>query len=159
MLGFETKSPLSNGFAVAMLASVMAAPAAAEPAFTMRQQDCVAAAIYWEARGRSSVAQIAVAHVIRNRVRSEIWPSTPCAVVFQRDRRRCQFDFACRRGRITDMAAWQEARRLATLANQVPDVTGGATYFHASYIQPGWRHLRRTARLDGNVFYAERRRG
>lgn len=144
-----------------VMAGMMLAPtpaAANDNAFSMRQQDCTALAIYWEARGRSPVAQVAVAHVVRNRMSQAKWPSTPCGVVFQRDRRRCQFDFACRRRPVTDMAAWHEARRMAALAERVPDLTGGATYFHASYVRPNWSNLRRVARLDGNVFYAERRR-
>lgn len=153
----KTKSLLSAGLVAAAVAATPIPVAANDNTFTMRQQDCVALAIYWEARGKSPAAQIAVAHVVRNRTRSDLWPQTPCAVVFQRDRRRCQFDFACQRRRVTDMAAWREARDMAALAERVPDLTGGATYFHGSYVQPNWRHLRRVARLDGNVFYAERR--
>lgn len=42
---------------------------------------CLAENIYFEARGESFTAKIAVANVTRNRVEDSRWPSTYCAVV------------------------------------------------------------------------------
>ena len=42
---------------------------------------CLAENIYFEARGESFTAKIAVANVTRNRVKDSRWPSTYCAVV------------------------------------------------------------------------------
>ena len=44
---------------------------------------CLAMAIYFEARGEPTVGQIAVAHVIMNRVESDDFPNTVCGVVTQ----------------------------------------------------------------------------
>ena len=44
---------------------------------------CLAENIYFEARGESFKAKIAVANVTRNRVEDSRWPSTYCAVVQQ----------------------------------------------------------------------------
>ena len=48
-----------------------------------KERDCLAANIYYEARGESVKAQKAVAHVTLNRVKSKQYPKTVCAVVLQ----------------------------------------------------------------------------
>jgi len=44
---------------------------------------CGAQNIYHESRGESNLGQIAVAHVVRNRVESPKYPNTVCEVVWQ----------------------------------------------------------------------------
>ena len=58
---------------------------------------CMAAALYHEARGESTMGQLAVARVILNRARSRAYPNSICGVVYQNAERanRCQFSFAC----------------------------------------------------------------
>src|SRR5262249_54575170 len=62
-----------------------------------REQQCLAAAIYFEARGESVKGQAAVAQVVLNRVRNPAYPKSICGVVYQNQkwRNRCQFSFAC----------------------------------------------------------------
>ena len=58
---------------------------------------CLAEAIYFESRSEPEEGQAAVAQVVLNRVRSGIFPTNVCAVVYQ-DRNHpfaCQFSFAC----------------------------------------------------------------
>jgi spore germination cell wall hydrolase CwlJ-like protein len=50
------------------------------------QVDCVAKAIYFEARGEPFEGQLAVANVINNRVKSSKFPNTHCGVVHQATR-------------------------------------------------------------------------
>ena len=54
---------------------------------------CIAKAVYFEARGESIAGQAAIAQVIMNRVQSEAYPSVPCKVVKQRKRGVWQFSF------------------------------------------------------------------
>ena len=64
----------------------------------MRSLDCLAQAIYYEARSESEDGQRAVAQVVLNRVRHPAWPNSVCGVVYQGPMRAgggCQFTFTC----------------------------------------------------------------
>ncbi|HEX8233313.1 MAG TPA: cell wall hydrolase [Caulobacteraceae bacterium] len=118
-----------------------------------RDYDCLATAVYYEARGEGARGQEAVAQVILNRVRHPAFPKTVCAVVFQD----CQFSFACdgsmRRGK--EAAAWDRARSVAAkaLAGAVMAEVGNSTHFHARRVAPGWGNLVRVASVGSHVFY------
>ena len=63
---------------------------------------CVAMAVYFEARGEPTAGQIAVAHVIQNRIEDPRYPDNACNVVQQGYywngvpiRNKCQFSFYC----------------------------------------------------------------
>ena len=55
--------------------------ASAAPIARMRALDCLAQAIYYEARSESEDGQRAVAQVVLNRVRHPAYPATVCGVV------------------------------------------------------------------------------
>ena len=59
--------------------------------------ECLANAIYFEARGETVKGQYAVAEVILNRVASKSYPDSVCEVVSQGSsmRNACQFSFMC----------------------------------------------------------------
>ena len=59
--------------------------------------ECLARAIYFEARGEPVSGKIAVGRVILNRVESKACPDSICEVVYENAhlRNRCQFSFAC----------------------------------------------------------------
>ncbi len=87
---------------------------------------CLAEAIYFELRSEPEEGQAAVAQVVLNRVRSGIYPTTVCGVVYQ-DRNRpfaCQFTFACegKSLRIEEPGPWAVATRIAEA------VVSGANY-------------------------------
>ena len=87
---------------------------------------CLAEAIYFESRSEPEDGQAAVAQVVLNRVRSGIYPTTICGVVYQ-DRNRpfaCQFTFACegKSLRIEEPGPWAVATRIAQ------EVVSGANY-------------------------------
>jgi spore germination cell wall hydrolase CwlJ-like protein len=122
------------------------------------QRDCIARAIYWEARGLSDDGQRAVAEVVWNRVRHPAFPKTPCAVVYQRTGNVCQFSWVCTRSkniRPPNNSAWQAAYRIA--GEQPGNLTKGAIYFHAKRHRVRWRHLLEVAEIDSQVFYTHRR--
>lgn len=124
-----------------------------------RELDCLAQAVYYEARGETPAGQAAVAQVVLNRVRHPAFPKSICAVVFQGAQRGrgCQFSFACdgsTRGP-RETGAWERAKRVASRAfdGQVMAGVGNATHFHVTSVQPGWTNLMRVAQVGAHVFY------
>jgi hypothetical protein len=125
-----------------------------------RELDCLAQAVYFEARGESARGQEAVATVIMNRVKNPNFPKTVCGVVYQGSARRhgCQFSFACdgQAERVVERSAWGRARTVAarTLSGAVLRDVGSATHFHTTSVAPGWgSQMLRTAQVGLHVFY------
>jgi Cell wall hydrolyses involved in spore germination len=132
-----------------------------DPERMSSEQRCLAEAIYFEARGESEAGQAAVAQVVLNRVRSGLYPSTVCGVVYQNRHRykACQFSFACegRSLRITEAGPWRRAVRVAREVTEgttyLADV-GGATHYHADYVRPYWaKRLKKKDVIGRHVFY------
>jgi len=113
---------------------------------------CLAEAVYFEAAATPE-AQAAVAHVVLNRAEDSRFPKTVCGVV----RDGCQFSYRCSGGSLAlkDPVKRTGAQRTAVAAlTGAPDPTGGALFFHAAAIEPGWfATLRRMGEIGGNVFY------
>jgi len=63
----------------------------------MQTHQCLAEAVYYEARSEVKSGQMAVAEVVLNRVKSKHYPNTVCGVVYQGAERStgCQFTFTC----------------------------------------------------------------
>lgn len=130
-----------------------------------KEVECLARAIYFEARGESVAGQRAVARVILNRVESRFYPNSICGVVYQNDhlRNACQFSFACdgKPDRITDEKAFRKAEAIARRAFgcvqswcKLADPVGRSTHYHADYVKPGWANrLERTGRIGSHIFY------
>ena len=130
-------------------------------AFSEAEQRCLAAGIYFEARGEDVRGQAAVAQVILNRVRNPAYPNTICGVVYQNEswRNRCQFSFACDgiKDRVRSARAWNLAEEvaLATSAGKIwLKEVGSATHYHATYVRPAWaKSMRKVGRIGLHVFY------
>ncbi|MBV7255746.1 cell wall hydrolase [Pacificimonas sp. WHA3] len=116
---------------------------------------CLASAVYNEARGEPLEGQLAVAQVVLNRVDDRRWPSSICAVVYQRSQFSFTFD-----GK-PDVPAvpnnnWKRAEAVAVVAatENWEDVTDEAVFFHATYVQPKWRRaFEKTADIGQHIFY------
>lgn len=122
--------------------------------------ECLARAIYFEARGESVKGQAAVAEVILNRVDSPLFPHTICGVVNQAGSGGCQFSFTCdgRSDAIGDRTAWYVAEKVASaLIDGTPrDLTQGATYFHTPAVRPSWsKRFDMTAHIGSHYFYRQ----
>ena len=120
-----------------------------------RDLECLAQAIYFEARGEKLTGQLAVGEVIVNRTTSGRYPTDYCSVVTQPG----QFSFV-RHGRIPSpdegSPAWSNARALAQIAHQDlwQSPCGEALYFHARYVRPGWARTKvQVATIDTHIFY------
>jgi hypothetical protein len=130
-----------------------------------REQRCLAEAVYFEARSEPEDGQAAVAQVVLNRVKSGLYPSNVCGVVYQNRHRYmgCQFSFACegKSLRITDGPSWQSATRIASAVIEgrtYLSEVGGATHYHADYVKPGWsRRLRKMDVIGRHIFYQLKR--
>ena len=121
------------------------------------EEDCLANAVYFEARGEPLQGQLAVAEVVMNRAASGRYPATLCEVVVQP----AQFSFV-RRGVIprADRAseAWRRAVAVARIAKQrmVERVLpSSCLWYHANYVSPSWgRRLARNAQIGLHIFYS-----
>lgn len=127
--------------------------------------ECLAEAIYFEARSESQIAQRAVAEVILNRVDSRRYPNTVCQVVNQGAHRkhRCQFSYNCDGvpERISEPHAWKIAEKIAKemMNAQTRPLTKGATHYHTTAVRPSWsRRLTKVGYFGNHVFYTNNRR-
>jgi spore germination cell wall hydrolase CwlJ-like protein len=135
--------------------------ASATPVAQMRALDCLAQAIYYEARSESEAGQRAVAQVVLNRMRHAAWPNSVCGVVYQGPMRvggGCQFTFTCdgSLSRSPYGEDWARARRLASeaLGGFVFEPVGLSTFYHANYVMPRWApRLLKTAVIGAHLFY------
>lgn len=126
--------------------------------------ECLAEALYFEARGETVKGQFAVAEVIMNRVRVSQFPDSICGVVNQGTGRRyqCQFTYTCD-GRDEVIANKQAYERVAKVARAVIDgaggsLTDGATYYHTTAVRPSWsRKFTKTTRIGVHLFYRDER--
>lgn len=119
------------------------------------QGNCLATAVYFEARGESVEGQLAVARVVMNRAVSGRYPPDWCGVVKQH----AQFSFV-RHGEFPSIdagsAAWARAQGVARLAmsNAVPSVGSDVLWYHANYVAPSWGHrLNVVEKIGAHIFY------
>ena len=139
---------------------------------SMRPQDrpslqwkCLTEALYFEARGEPVQGQFAVAEVILNRVDSPKFPNSICRVVNQGTGRKhaCQFSYTCD-GKFENIANMAVYNQLAVIARAMIDggmrkLSGGATYYHTTSVQPSWaRRFEHTATIGIHKFYKPGRR-
>ena len=134
---------------------------AAGPLDQIRAHQCLAEAIYYEARSETEDGQRAVAQVILNRVRHPSYPSSVCGVVYQGPMRAgggCQFTFTCdgSLNAIPNGFGWARARRIAAdaLAGMVYAPVGHATHYHTHQVLPSWAYrLAKVAVIGAHNFY------
>jgi hypothetical protein len=119
------------------------------------QTNCLATAVYFEARGESVEGQLAVARVVMNRASSGRYPPDWCSVVKQP----AQFSFV-RHGEFPyadpNSDAWKKAEAVAQLAaaNVVPSVGPDVLWYHATYVAPSWGHrLNMAEKIGLHIFY------
>lgn len=124
-----------------------------QPEQLSNELQCLAGAIYFEAKGESLPGQLAVGRVIVARSKSGRFPGSYCGVVYQPS----QFSFI--RGRAmpainTNSQYWRQAVAIAQIADSGSwrSPVEGALFFHAARVSPGWR-MSRMGRVDNHVFY------
>lgn len=188
LLGYIARGSIDANSAVSAIASFTSPAAQPEPALNAHslaayvendyqplakrlehanaERDCLAQAIYHEARGESEVGQLAVANVIVNRARSGKFPSTLCGVIYQnadKGYHRCQFTFACdgRTDAPGERRAWARSAALAqevyaefATGDAVGAVPGSALYYHTTNVRPSWANTySAVAQIGSHIFY------
>jgi N-acetylmuramoyl-L-alanine amidase len=152
----------SHLLAVALATTLALAPgASAQGVLGAADQNaqCLALAMYWEAKNEGPDGMLAVASVVLNRVAHPEFPDTVCGVVEQGgESPPCQFSWWCdgKSDQPTDARAWASAKRMAQIALRSPpsDHTRGALFFHNPAIATPWvRERQRTVQIGQHVFY------
>lgn len=131
------------------------------------ERECLAQAIYHEARGESADGQLAVANVIVNRARSNRYPSSLCGVIYQnadKGRHRCQFTFACdgRDNTPRERQAWARSMALANdvyaefaTGEEIGALPRSALFYHTTAVRPSWSNTyNQVAQVGAHVFYS-----
>jgi cell wall hydrolase len=121
-----------------------------------REQECLANAVYFEARSEPIEGQLAVAEVVLNRAASGRYPTDLCAVITQK----AQFSFI-QRGRFPradrSSEAWKKAVAIANIARQklAGSLPSGVLWYHATYVSPSWgKRLTRQTQIGLHIFYS-----
>jgi spore germination cell wall hydrolase CwlJ-like protein len=130
---------------------------------------CLTRNAYYEARGDSEMSQIAVTHVVLNRLHNNNYPNGVCDVIYQKNKREkqdavvCQFSWYCDKSlmrQAINEKAWNESlnaveKALAFYYQKGVDVTQGATFYHANYVSPGWKNVERVTSIGSHIYYKE----
>ncbi len=121
------------------------------------EEECLAGAVFFEARGESLLGQLAVAEVVLNRAASGQYPTTLCEVVLQP----WQFSFVNATGRIPEAdrssEAWHKAVAIARLATEkvAGKLDDDVLWYHADYVAPSWgQRLDRVDKIGTHIFYS-----
>ena len=127
-----------------------------------KQVDCLTQNILFEAGHESKQGQVAVALVTLNRVASGNYASDICSVVHQTTNGVCQFSWVCedhnrsRRLTMLNGSLYNEIRLVSinVIMNYetMKDITKGATFYHADYVNPNWG-LPKTTQIGRHIFY------
>lgn len=122
--------------------------------------NCLAEALYFEARGETVKGQFAVAEVIMNRVESKRFPDTVCGVIHQGTGRKfaCQFTYTCdgRAEVIHNKKVHTHLKKIAKIVMEADErpLTQGATFYHTKAVRPSWsRKFHRTTVIGSHLFY------
>lgn len=112
---------------------------------------CLAMAVYHESRGEPDYGQVAVAHVVLNRVSDPRFPADVCSVIEQKK----QFSFD--RKIPKEISAWNKSVNIArnVLVNNFQDPTGGSMHYHADTIQVPWTINMQPMRIGHHIFWLE----
>ena len=129
----------------------------------LAEENCLARAVYFEARSESELGQLAVAKVILNRVKDPDYPNSICGVVYQGSgsRNSCQFSFACDGlpDDVKSASSWSNAKHVAqkALAGDAKlAAMGSATNYHADYVKPKWaKSMKRLIKIGRHIFYSD----
>lgn len=129
---------------------------------TQPQEIYLAKTIWGEARGEGAEGMQAVANVIMNRVDRGGWYGLSVKDVVLKP-----YQFSCWNAgdpnrvkldnltlaELSTFGALEIAQK--AIAGQLPDITGGATEYHAANIKPNWdwSKLQKTVQIGNHIFY------
>jgi spore germination cell wall hydrolase CwlJ-like protein len=125
----------------------------------MREVECLAQNIYFEAGSEPMAGKIAVATVTLNRVK-EGFARSICGVVKQKRNGVCQFSWVCSNDKvIRSTENYYEAQKIAQnilISKKNYGTMDNALYFHADYVNPNWKQTKEFVKKIGrHLFYKE----
>ena len=113
------------------------------------EASCLAQALHHEARGEAYRGHVAVASVIRKRVKDPRWPDTYCEVINTKNTRGRYTQFTYKDHKTKFRPSFFANRVILGLVN---DNTGGATHYHNNTVNPRWG-LKHTKTIGKHRFY------
>ena len=127
-----------------------------------RQLACLSKNIYYEAGSEPFEGKVAVAQVTLNRVNSGQFPNDVCKTIYQKnvfyEKIICQFSWTCDRdsgSRPPNNSNYRESEEVAKKVLleefRLPGLKE-AMYYHADYINPGWKREKIT-KIGHHIFY------
>lgn len=120
------------------------------------QMQCLATAVYSEARGESPMGQAAVAWGIKHRAQSKDFPALPCDIIYD-ERHAPQFPDIKTIKIDYDSAAWDSAVEVAILSwiGFIDDPIKGARFWYApkKVEKPSWAKMKFTKQIENHIFY------
>lgn len=132
-------------------------------AISEKELVCLAKNIAYEASDEPYEGKLAVATVTMNRVTSSRFPKTVCSVVYQRNKRGCQFSWTCATPRTLNTKIYTDAKKIAedVLTKNIRVVSiKNALYFHNTSIAPNWSSFAKPVKQIGNhIFYVVKSNG
>lgn len=125
-----------------------------------RELKCLADNVYYEARSESDIGKKAVAMTTLNRLSDGRWATSICGVVYERTASLCQFSWICDKSikhNIVDRDVYDKCMEVAidTYITYKPgddNITNGALFYHADYVNPGWKY-QRIKQIGRHIFY------
>lgn len=143
-----------------------------------KQIECLALNIYHEARNESEAGKIAVALVTLNRRASDLFPNSVCGVVYEGRiskwhlensgkkvpiKNACQFSWYCdgKSDKVYEPDKFEIARDIAYYVikgyGRIKDITKGALWYHANYVNPNWADdYNKTVVIGTHIFYRQK---
>ena len=137
------------------------------------EKNCLAANIYYEARGESEHGQKAVAAVTLNRVKSKKYPKTVCAVVMQKK----QFSWTHQQPKHkveqalkglppsqkpVEVAAYHQAQKVAynAIKSKQQVLPEQVLWYHTTGVNPVWnKQMHKVNQIGVHVFYQHKQEG
>lgn len=122
---------------------------------------CLAQNIWHEARGSTSRDQLAVAHVVLNRVESRAYPNDVCDVIWQ------PHQFSWTNDGLSDKVKFHNPRArkvwedivviaIGAIEGELSDITSGSTHFHNRRVEPNWAdEFVLVARFGDHLYYRD----
>lgn len=129
-----------------------------------KEIECLTDNIHFEAGNEPDLGKVAVAFVTMNRVNNKNYPNKVCDVIKQKDKNVCQFSWVCQKKTtaknvltLSQERYYNYIRELAMLVylnhHQMHDPTKGAIFYHANYVNPKWKSVKKTTTIGRHIFY------
>lgn len=124
---------------------------------------CMALNNYYEAATEGITGMKAVSQVVLNRMDEIGFPSTACGVIYQKNSYVCQFSWTCQKKSLPKLDYESNAWRNAVIAakqvyldRQTVKGLEDALFYHATYVNPKWKKVKKVGKVGSHIFYAKK---